>query len=243
MRTRKGLRLRRKRKVSRRKRKSIGGSTIYRIIYCFWTGTNEMSPQRKECMEFIRANAGCEVLLIGPDNLDKYILPDQPIHAAYPYLSETHKADYLRTYFMHFKGGGYSDIKKFEGDWNKAFDDISAREDIVLNGYHEKSPDDVAGGERAKKLWQKLPGNGLYIVRPRTEFSTKWYTQMVELLDSKLEALKQHPATNPQATPDTSPGYPIEWAEMLGRIYHNIGCDYVDKFLFTCPVVITKDYR
>jgi hypothetical protein len=247
MRTRKGRRLRRKRKVSRRKRRSIprfiGGSSINRIIYCFWTGTNEMSPQRKECMDFILANAGCEVILIGPDNLEKYLLADKPVHPAYPYLSETHKADYLRTYFMHFKGGGYTDIKKFEGDWNKAFDDISAREDIVLNGYHEKSPDDIAGGDRAKQLWKELPANCAYIVRPGTDFTTKWYTQMVELLDSKLEALKAHPATNPQATADTSPGYPIEWAEMLGKIYHNLACDYTDKFLFTCPVAISKGYR
>jgi len=91
-----------------------------------------MSPQRKECLDFILANAKCEVVLVRPDNLDKYVLPDQPIHPAYQYLSETHKADYLRTYFMHFLGGGYTDIKKFEGDWNKAFDDINAREDIFL---------------------------------------------------------------------------------------------------------------
>jgi hypothetical protein len=66
---------------------------------------------------------------------------------------------------------------------------------------------------------------------------------MVEVLDSKLDELKKHPATNPQATPDTSPGYPIEWAEILGRIYHNLACDYLDKFLFTLPVPIPTNYR
>jgi len=219
------------------------GDKIKRIVYCFWTGTNEMSPKRKECLDFILANAKCEVVLVRPDNLDKYVLPDQPIHPAYKYLSETHKADYLRTYFMHFLGGGYTDIKKFEGDWNKAFDDMNAREDIFLNGYHEKSEDGVAGDERAKLLWKQLPANCAYIVRPKTEFTTKWYTRMVEVLDSKLDQLKKYPATNQQATPDNSPGYPIEWAEILGRIFHNLACDYLDKFLFTVPIPIAIDYR
>jgi hypothetical protein len=194
-------------------------------------------------MDFINKNVECKLILVTPDNLNSFILPDQPLHEGYPYLSETHKADYLRTYFMHFLGGGYTDIKKFEGDWNKAFDDIIARDDIFLNGYHEKSQDDVAGDERAKSLWKQLPANGAYIVRPGTEFTTKWYTRMVEILDSKLDTLKKNPSTNPQATPDTSPGYPIEWAEILGRIYHNIACEYLDKFLFTAPIPITKGYR
>jgi hypothetical protein len=232
-----------KRKYSLKKKIHRGGRAIERVLYCFWTGKNEMSAQRKECMDFINNNAGCKITLVTPDNLDSFILPDQPLHEAYTYLSETHKSDYLRTYFMHFLGGGYTDIKKFEGNWNKAFDDIIARDDIFLNGYHEKSPDDVAGDERSKSLWAQLPANGAYIVRPGTEFTERWYTRMVEVLNSKLEALKKNPSTNPQATPQTSPGYPIEWAEILGRIYHTLSCDYLDKFLFTVPVPITKGYR
>ena len=232
-----------KRKYTRKKEIHIGGNNIERIIYCFWTGTNIMSKKRKACMDYIMKNARCKVILITPNNLNSFILPNHPLHEAYPYLSETHKSDYLRTYFMHFLGGGYTDIKKFTGDWNKAFDDILERDDIFLNGYHEKSPNDVAGDERAKTLWNKLPANGAYIVRPRTEFTRKWYTRMIEVLDSKLEALKQNPSKNPQATPNTSPGYPIEWAEILGKIYHTIACDYLDKFLFTVPIPITEGYR
>jgi hypothetical protein len=144
---------------------------------------------------------------------------------------------------MHFRGGGYTDIKRFEGDWNKAFDDINARQDIFLNGYHEVSPNDIAGDERSKSLWKTLPGNNLYIVRPGTEFTTKWYTRMVEVLDSKLEALKANPATTQRETPVSKPGYPLHWAELLGKIFHTLSSDYTDKFLFTAPITITKNYR
>jgi len=66
---------------------------------------------------------GCKVCCVYKDDLSKYIL-EHPLHEAYEYLSETHKADYLRTYFMHFYGGGYSDIKRSSGSWLKAFDDL-----------------------------------------------------------------------------------------------------------------------
>jgi hypothetical protein len=196
-----------------------------------------MSETRKGSVDFLKANSGCKVLLITPDNLNENILPEESLHESYQYLSETHKADYLRTYFMHFKGGGYIDIKKFQGDWNKAFDDIDANENIVLNGYHESGPDAVAGDDTVKAKWEKLPGNCLYIVRPRTEFTTKWYSRMIDLLNTKVDDLRKHPATNPAATPETSPGYPIRWVEMLGDIFHPLCAEYTDRFLFTAPTL------
>uniref|UniRef100_A0A6C0I4I0 Uncharacterized protein n=1 Tax=viral metagenome TaxID=1070528 RepID=A0A6C0I4I0_9ZZZZ len=82
------------------------------IIYCFWTGDNKMSNARIECLNNLRTVSECNVLLITKDNLSNYILNDVPLHPSFNYLSETHKADYLRTYFMNFYGGGYSDIKQ-----------------------------------------------------------------------------------------------------------------------------------
>ena len=70
-----------------------------------------MSDKRKKCLDSIKQNIGVKVILITPNNLDKYILKDYPLHKSYKYLSEVHKSDYLRTYFMHHYGGGYTDIK------------------------------------------------------------------------------------------------------------------------------------
>lgn len=195
-----------------------------------------MPSARKECLENLTNASGCKVQLVDTNNLETFLLPDAPLHDAYQYLSQTHKADYLRTYFMHFLGGGYSDIKYTTGDWNTAFDELSANPKMILNGYHEPSPDGVAGGDSVKEHWKEIPGNCAYIVRPRTEFTKKWYDSLIKILDEKLPALKEHPADNPQATPQTTPGYPIEWTEILGDIFHPLSCNYRDKFLFTTPI-------
>ena len=229
-----------KNKTRRALKRLRGGSNheIQRRIFCFWTGTNEMSENRKKCMDDLIAKSGCTVVLVKPDNLSSYILKDHPLHPAYEYLSETHKSDFLRTYFMHLHGGGYSDIKKPTGDWNKAFDDIIGNKEIIINGYHEPSIGGVAGDEETKSHWKEIPGNCAYIIRPRTEFTEKWYSTLISLLDSKLEALKQNPSKHPRAgfTPDISPGYPIKWAEMLGDIFHPLTCKYRHKILFTVPI-------
>ena len=54
---------------------------------------------------------GCNVKVLFKDDITAHILPEHPLHPAYEYLSETHKADYMRTYCMNFYGGGYADIK------------------------------------------------------------------------------------------------------------------------------------
>jgi hypothetical protein len=195
-----------------------------------------MSPNRKKCLDHLVANAGCKVQLITPENITPYILADHPLHEGYNLLSEVHRSDYLRTYFMHFHGGGYSDVKFTTGDWNKAFDDILQKDDILINGYHEPSPTGVYGGAYAKSLWKEIPGCGAYIMRPKTEFTTQWYGQMIKKMDEKLADLKKHPATHPRATPEVQPGYPIGWTELLADIFHPLTCNFRDKILFTVPI-------
>ena len=75
-------------------------------VYCFWTGKNKMSQQRKDCLQNLQTTTDAMVILITPYNLPDYILPQYPLHEAYSYLSETHKADYFRSYDMNFYGGG-----------------------------------------------------------------------------------------------------------------------------------------
>lgn len=208
-------------------------------IYCCWTGTNEMSANRKASLENLQKVSECSIHLITPENLHTIIHPDFPIHPAYQYLSETHKADYLRTYCMHVHGGGYSDIKKTTGSWVSSF--ISLKEsDAWICGYQEV-PGGVAGpGER----WVDLVGNGAYICKPRTPLTTEWFNKMNVLLDSKLERLKLFPAKHPQDH-DNGYGeaYPIGWNEMLGRIFHEVAYKYKDKLLRTLPILHFNNYR
>ena len=212
-------------------------------IFCFWTGSNTMSERRRHCYETLCSRSECNVVLVTPETLNNYIVKDHPLHEAYQYLSETHKADYLRTYFMHFYGGGYSDVKVPGGSWVQAFDDLKKDPLKLLNGYHEQGPNDIAGDTTVQAMWNQLVGNGSYIVRPQTEFTETWYKSMMALLDTKLEVLKSNPSTHPRCcSSNTSNKYPIGWNEMLGRIFHGLSSKYVDRFLYSVPRPVCHSY-
>ena len=211
-----------------------------RIIYCAWTGENELSYQRQECLDYLMHFTGCEVRCIYKADIASYILDDHPLHPAYEYLSEVHKADYLRTYLMNFHGGAYSDIKKPSGNWLAAFDDLDAS-DAWINGYPE-----VKGGVPMEDgipiaPWQDLIGNCAYICKPHTPLTEEWYSTMIAVLDTKLERLKQHPASNPRDCSEKS-DYPIGWSEILGGIFHKVAYKYKDKVLRTVPMPRCYDY-
>ena len=213
-----------------------------RTIFCFWTGDNQMSSQRKACLNKLIKESGCNVILITKSNLHDWIKPEAPLHPAYDYLSFTHKADYLRTYFMHFYGGGYSDIKTPSGCWLNAFTDMEKHSTCLINGYHERNSGDVAY-EPHKIFWEKLAGNCAYIMRPGTALTSIWYDEMIKLLDSKLNDLKKFPAKDPQDCKEKRTGYPIEWNEMLGRIFHKHQLFFYENTLFTLPKPIFQNYR
>jgi len=208
------------------------------VIYCFWTGSNEMSENRKVCLEQLRNTSECEVILVTNLNLHNYILPDKPLHQAYEFLSETHKADYLRTYFMNFYGGGYSDIKKTTGSWKELFTDLYTSNNSWICGYPEIC-DGVAyhGGD-----YKELIGNCAYISKPNTALTNEWYNEMIELLDKKLLDLKLNPSKHPQDCKEHS-NYPIGWNEMLGQIFHKICTKYKNYLLKTLPISVFYNYR
>ncbi len=200
-----------------------------------------MSGSRKQSLEQLQRVSECDVVLVTKDTLPQYILNEHPLHEAFHYLSETHKADYLRTYFMNFHGGGYSDIKLTTGSWLPAFEELEGSNKWI-NGYKE-----VHGGIAYKPYehaWNEMVGNGAYICKPHTPLTEEWYAEMIKLLDSKLEHLRKYPSTFPQDCAERSGGkYPIEWNEMLGRIFHRVSYPYRDKLLRTLPISIFENYR
>jgi hypothetical protein len=213
-------------------------------IFVFWTGTNEMSFRRIDCLNALAQETGCIIKLITVHNLDNYIKPDYPLHPAYPYLSETHKSDYLRTYFMRHYGGGYSDIKIPNGSWEKAFEEMQNDPEIWINSYHESCPENIASVE-VNHLWDKLPGNCAYIMRPNTDFVIDWYKCQAKILDEKYELLKLYPSHATDCCieyyPDTK--YPVGWTEILGQIFHKLASKYTDRILFSLPTPNFDYYR
>lgn len=211
-------------------------------LYCFWTGNNEMSANRLGCLYNLRTQTDANVVLVTVDNLHTFIKPDDPLHEAYQYLSETHKCDYLRVYFMHHYGGGYSDIKSPRRSWAEAFQQMRSDPTKIINGYHEKGDFAIAYTPNAHK-WNMLCGNGSYILRPKTALTYTWYRAMLDKMDEKIVELRAHPATRVEDAKEWGGGYPIEWNEMLGRIFHRVLGDFEGYILYTTPKVYGGWYR
>jgi hypothetical protein len=210
------------------------------VIYTFWTGDNPLTESRKLSLQNLNDITGCKIVLITKNNLNNYILKEAPLHEGYIYLSETHKADYLRTYFMHFYGGGYSDIKRTTGPWLKGFYDLENSDKWIL-GYEEIGPGGIAY-KPAESSWKELIGNGAYICKKQTPLTQEWYSEMICVLDSKLDDLRKNPAKSVRDCSEQGTGYPIGWNEMLGRIFHKVCLKYKDKILNTLPPPICYNY-
>lgn len=210
-------------------------------VVCFWTGATPMSDARKECLAQMRDTIGLPVRLLTEETILAALHPDYPLHPAYPYLSETHKADYLRTYWMHVYGGGYSDIKRQTGSWRDAAKRFEAS-DAWITGYREGGEGAIACPE-VRHAWADLIGNCAYLCKPQTPFTAAWFGRMHTLLDARLEALRQHPATFAQDCAERGGGYPLEWNEMLGRIFHRVCYDFRDKITYEIPIVQFTNYK
>ncbi len=218
---------------------------VPRIIYCFWTGNNPMSVNRKQALEILKKKTQCRVVLITPENLPEYILPEYPLHKAYNYLSLVHKSDYLRCYFMHHYGGGYTDIKIHEHSWVKAFDKLEKAPEKFISGYREIGSYAVARlngnlGEDLKKNFSHILGNCSYIARAYSPFTNDWYCELSNRLDGYYDELRKFPG-NVMGDND---GYPITWTGILGDIFHPLCLKYTTAIMFENSIKPRfKNYR
>jgi hypothetical protein len=192
------------------------------VIYSFWTGSNEITPIRQEIIDKCKTVLGVPHILVTKKNLHKYILPEHPLHEGYKYLSRMHRGDYLRTYFMHFHGGGYHDLKYPLKSWKSAFDKINNDKNIWCVGistYENNNdpyfrlvyPDNISQTEKSRlhELYDKriLVGFSFFIYRANTQLTQEWYNNMLKFLDNKLEQLKKHPAKYTRESFDREPSY------------------------------------
>lgn len=205
-----------------------------------------MNQNRLNGLQSLIDNSGVDVQLVTNENLDSFILNDHPLHAGFKFLSDVHKADYLRTYFMHHYGGGYSDIKPCNWDWNPYFEQLERSKAFGIGAPEDEGELSVTPKQRAwlGPQWDKLMTNDLYIFKPRTEFTSRWYSKLLSVMDGKLDLLKRHPAIDPREAADTFvTEYPIEWGEILLEIFHPLCLEFTDKLIKTMPYPITIGYR
>jgi hypothetical protein len=225
-------------------------SKIDRKIYCFWTGDNPMSEARSSCLDIIKKYSGCEVILITPENLKSYIVKNHPIHPAYEYLSLTHKSDYLRAYFMHHYGSGYSDIKQINFDWNIYFEELENDKNKFFNGYKEAHPDHIAttkDNNYIKFNYHNLCGVCYFIFKPNTIFTSQWLNTVETILTNKYIDILQNPGTyHPRAVyggvhQDDTNGkfndseYPLTWNEILAQVLHSLMYQNIDQYFKNLP--------
>jgi hypothetical protein len=92
--------------------------------------------------------------------------------------------------------------------------------------------------------WVVKKENDLYIFKPNTEFTTKWYNKLLSIMDVKLNNLEKFPANTTREAADTMfTRYPIEWGEILLEIFHPLCFEHTDKLIKTMPLPITENYR
>lgn len=208
---------------------------IDRVIYIFWTGDNEIPPNRLECILSLERMTEVEVKLITPNNLSNFILEDDPLPEAYQYLSFVHRADYLRTYFMYHHGGGYADIKRATASWKSAFDRLDASDAFAIGypevGFMGVANQGIVHPALKKDLgihWRILIGNCAYICRPHTPFVSEWYAETKRRVVAFTDELRENPARDPMGR---TGGYPVPWVNILGEVFHPLCLKYWDKIL------------
>ena len=157
-----------------------------RIIWTFWTGDNEMSPNRAKSLEILTRDSGCKVITITPDNLSDYLVEGDSLHEGYDLLSLTHKSDYLRSYFIYHYGGGYSDIKAYTYSWLPYFDQLE-ESDKEFIGAQEQSPHHIASDNfMIKNYFRNLASVRCFIFKPKTSFAKEWKDLTNEKMDAVL---------------------------------------------------------
>jgi hypothetical protein len=216
---------------------------MYKCLFCFWTGDNVMPSTRIEALRSM-SNSKLNVQLITNNELHFWIKKDYPLHEAYQFLSYVHRADYLRVYFMHHYGGGYSDIKFIYESWHNSWSRLQNSEKIAI-GYREIGLKGVAMIPSLYYFillinWRKLLGNGAYIFKSNTFFTSEWLNLTNILLDKNLKALKINPANHPEdykgkLINGIRSSYPLKWSSLLGNIFHPLCYKHCDHLLNSLP--------
>lgn len=222
-------------------------------IYCIWSGNNIMSNNRKKGLLSLIYNSGCHIDLITPDTIKTIEKSQYPIHPAYEYLSLTHKSDYIRAYIMHHYGGGYTDIKYINFNWIPYFR-LLDMSNYMFIGYKEITSKHIASDDiNIRNNFSMICGCSHFIMKPYSDFTYEWINILSNILDSKLDLLKQNPGHyHPRAVfggvhqednlyKDSK--YPLIWNEILGRIVHPLMYKYIGRFQNIMPQPNLYNYR
>lgn len=203
---------------------------VDRTIYLFWTGGNEITPNRLKSLQVMRRmneDRGVQVALVTPENLKSFVVPEHPLHEMYPFLHVVHRSDYLRAYFLHFHGGGYSDIKEPTSDWSGAFDRFQSSSAWLMGDYKpSRFLTPAFADPRLERLMRRTSPAQVFqcgfIARPGTPLTSEWLTRLHALLDRHRPELVAHPGVGRFG----GDHYPLPWTAILGQIIDPLTIKY-----------------
>lgn len=203
---------------------------VPRVIWCVWSGDNEMSPNRKAALESIRsATPEVDIRLVTGGNLHSYIVRDHPLHHAYQYLSSVHRSDYLHAYLLHHYGGGYTGVKKHPTSWDPAFVRMNAESAAWVVGYQVPRSSESAWfegglGRDVRLRYSRLVGMGGMVVRANTPLTQAWIGEVERRLDYYSSLLQRTPGN----VFGDNPGYPVPWTRIGSQVFEPLCLRYLD---------------
>ena len=207
---------------------------IPRCIFTFWTGDNDLTPNRRAALASLREfNPGIDVRLFTPRDLGDLLVAGEPLHPAYEHLSLIHRSDYLSCYALRFHGGGYADLKRAMAPWEGVFDRMDAS-DAWMAGYRvpvrlmTPNMPDPALEKQMRRFSEQRLGQTAYIARPHTPLMSEWWRWLNLHLDRRMDDLRTHPGNER----GDNPGYPLHLNEILAQIVDPLEVKYRRHLLY-----------
>jgi len=216
---------------------------IDRKLYCFWGG--RLNSTRKKAIESFKNNSGVDLCIITNENLHEIAVKDYPLHKNFNNLTDVFKSDYVRAYIAYHYGGGYSDVKLCQFDWNLYFDllerssaDFIACPLINEHGtpWHLTEIPNVHNVEQGefygKHNFAKYPSTAQFIFKPKTHIAKLWLDEVNNVLDINSARLSKYKNIHSYIVPKN---YPILGMELPTKLYTVIHRHNFEKFLLEMP--------
>jgi hypothetical protein len=153
---------------------------------------------------------------------------------------------------MHHYGGGWADIKHTSADWRPHFAKLRSSNSLAV-GYQEIADGipHIKGplGDELRLNYKENIGLCAFIFKRYSIITYEWWEKLNSKLDSLHSLLRQNPAATPQdqlgmKKPDGSVSkYPIEWAGILGEIFHPIAYHNRRNIAQGLPCPLFTNYR
>ena len=224
---------------------SPGVSRLPRRVFALWTGENDLSANRSNSLHEIEERIGLPLVLVTPDTLDEWVLPDFPLHRAYEHLSLIHRSDYLRGYLMHHHGGAYVDIKRPLGSWQTSFERLADDPESWVVSYSSTHANWIGKyrGRLGRDIlihYRIMFGKSGFIMRSHTPITAEWIAEMDHRLDAAYDALRRQPG----GVYGDHPDYPLSWTDLLGRVLDPLTLKYLPHVRFDDQMLLDfNNYR